>query len=107
MIAERPHLWVSTCAIVLVALIILAAGCTQTDMKTVQLGMSPQEVVRLLGEPDRKSVLDGKVLRDLSEIVSEDRDKYRIVYTYEESGLQVWFKAGKATGATRHGISIF
>ena len=73
----------------------------------VQLGMSPQEVVRLLGEPDRKSVLDGKVLRDLGEIESKHRDEYRTVYTYKESGLQVWFKAGKATGATRNGISIF
>ena len=71
------------------------------------MGMQQQEVINLLGEPDDKSFLDGKVLRSLSELDPNNIDKYRIVFTYEDSNIQVWFKAGKVTGATRKGISVF
>jgi hypothetical protein len=72
----------------------------------IRLGMSQEEVVQLLGEPDRKAVLVGKVLRDIYKVYDEDVTRLRLVYVYETSGLQVWFKDGRVTGVTRHGVSI-
>ncbi|HWQ69114.1 MAG TPA: hypothetical protein VN494_04035 [Patescibacteria group bacterium] len=68
--------------------------------------MSQVEVVQLLGEPDRKAILVGKVLRDLDQVRDEDVTGLRLVYVYETSGLQVWFKDGRVTGVTRYGVSI-
>lgn len=73
----------------------------------VQLGMSPQAVILRLGGPDRKSVLDGKVLREIDDEVIPSVMGRRLVYTYEVPGLQVWFEDGKVSGVTRHGVSIF
>jgi hypothetical protein len=72
----------------------------------LQLGMSREDVARLLGEPDRRQVLVGKVLRDLDTVPPEDLTRLRLVYIYETLGIQVWFKGDKVTGATRNGISI-
>jgi len=68
--------------------------------------MSQEEVVQLLGEPDRKAVLVGKVLRDLDKAHDEDVNRLRLVYVYETISLQVWFKVGRVTGVTQHGVSI-
>lgn len=87
------------------ALLLFTMTCKKTE--GLQLGMQQQEVINLLGEPDHKAFLDGKVLRSLSDLETNDLDKYRIVFTYEDSNIQVWFKAGKVTGATRKGISVF
>lgn len=87
------------------ALLLFTMTCKKTE--GLQLGMQQQEVINLLGEPDHKAFLDGKVLRSLSDLETNELDKYRIVFTYEDSDIQVWFKAGKVTGATRKGISVF
>jgi hypothetical protein len=81
-----------------------AYACASAE--EVRLGMSQEEVVQLLGEPDRKAVLVGKVLRDLDKVRDEDVTRSRLVYVYETSGLQVWFKDSRVTGVTRHGLSI-
>jgi hypothetical protein len=72
----------------------------------LQLGMSQEDVVRILGKPDRKQVLVGKVLRDLDTVPPDELTRLRLVYIYETSGVQVWFKEDKVTGATRNGISM-
>jgi len=87
------------------SILVLAFACAKVE--SVRVGMSPNEVIRGLGEPDRKAVLEGKLLRDLDEIKDKDLTGYRVVYVYEKSGLQVWFQSGKVTGATRQGVSIF
>ncbi len=79
---------------------------SSASAEKLQLGMSQEDVVRLLGKPDRKQVLVGKVLRDLDKVPPDDLTRLRLVYIYETPGVQVWFKVGKVTGATRNGISI-
>ena len=81
-----------------------AYACASAE--EVRLGMSQEEVVQLIGEPDRKAVLVGKVLRDLDTVRAEDATQFRLVYVYETPGLQVWFRVGKVTGLTRYGVSI-
>ena len=88
-----------------VALVLLAGACGAAD--ELRIGMPREDVVHLLGEPNRKAVLDGKVLRDVEELPAEvDASQFRLVYFYDESGLQVWFKDGKVTGVTREGIAV-
>ena len=72
----------------------------------VRLGMLQKEVVQLLGEPDRKAILVGKVLRDLDKVRDEDVTRLRQVYVFDGLKLQVWFKGGRVTGVTRDGVSI-
>ncbi len=100
---DRTHL--AAYAIMGVTILVFAAACTEP--RKVQLGMSQLEVVGLLGEPDRISVLDGKVLRELDELEATDLVEYRLVYTYDEPGLQIWFEVGKVTGVTRDGVSSY
>ena len=71
----------------------------------VRPGMSPEQVTRLLGEPDRRAVLVGKVLRDAGQFSADNLARLRLVYIYDASGVQVWFWDGKVTGMTRHGVS--
>ncbi len=89
-----------------VAILSIFLAYAGASAEGVRLGMSQEEVVQLLGEPDRKAVLVGKVLRDLDEVRDEDVSRLRLVYVYETFGLQVWFKDGRVTGVTRHGVSI-
>jgi hypothetical protein len=87
------------------ALLLSAAACAAAG--EVKLGMSREDVVHLLGEPDRKAVLEGKLLRDLDRLpATEDISRFRLVYFYDETKLQVWFLADKVTGVTRNGISV-
>jgi hypothetical protein len=46
----------------------------------------------------------GKALRDAEQLSAEDLARLRLVYIYEPSGLQVWFREGKVTGVTRQGV---
>ncbi len=73
----------------------------------VKVGMHEQEVVRLLGEPERKAILDGKVLRELHQATVPP--KYRdamLVFLYERGNIRVWFRHGSVTDITRAGVSI-
>lgn len=99
---NRTRQLVSLCVAILVVFLVYACASAEN----VRLGMSREEVVQLLGEPDRKAVLVGKVLRDLDTVPDEDVTGLRLVYVYETSRLQVWFKDGRVTGVTRHGVSI-
>lgn len=73
----------------------------------VRLGMSPEEVVEILGSPDRRAVLDGKLLRDLSELdPATDISQRRLVFFYDDIDLQVWFKDGQVTGVIQNGVPI-
>lgn len=84
----------------------MAGACVPED--DLRLGMSQENVVQLLGEPSRKSVLIGKVLRDIDQFpAGEDLARFRLVYVYDKSGLQVWFEDGKVTGVIRNGVSMF
>ena len=73
----------------------------------VKIGMHEQEVVRLLGEPERKAILDGKVLRELRErtVPPEYRDAM-LVFLYERRNIRVWFRHGSVTDITRDGVSV-
>ena len=71
------------------------------------LGMTLDHVVALLGKPDRKAVLEGKVLRTLTQDDSEsDLGQNRLVFIYDQTKLQVWFKNGRVTGMTQDGLAV-
>lgn len=77
------------------------------EIMDVTIGMPMEEVIAALGEPDRKAVLSGKVLRDLTEMSPEVAvSKSRIVFIYNKDNIQVWFRQGRVTGMTKDGISI-
>jgi hypothetical protein len=84
---------------------ILAVNHAAGQPDEVRPGMSPEQVTRLLGEPDRKAVLVGKALRSPDDLSADEAARLRLVYIYEPSGLQVWFQNGKVTGVTRQGVS--
>ena len=90
----------------LVAIMSLFLACADVNEEKVRLGMSQEKVIQLLGEPDRKAVLVGKVLRDLGKVRDEDLTRLRLVYVFDTLSLQVWFEGGRVTGVTRHGVSI-
>lgn len=97
--------WATLPAAIGAAILFIAGACAGED--EVELGMPQQDVVQLLGKPSRKAVLVGKVLRDLDRIpAEEDVSRFRLVYFYDETGLQVWFKDGKVTGVVRNGVSV-
>jgi len=71
------------------------------------LDMTPEQVVALLGEPDRKAILEGKVLRTLTPNNSEiDLWKNRLVFIYDRTKVQVWFKNGRVTEMTKDGLAV-
>jgi hypothetical protein len=83
------------------------SSAVHAQIMDVTIGMPMQEVIAALGEPDRKTVLSGKVLRDLAEISPEAAvSKSRIVFIYNKDNIQVWFRQGRVTGVTKDGISI-
>lgn len=93
-------------AVIGATILFIAGACAPAD--EVRLGMSQERVVQLLGEPSRKAVLVGKVLRDVDQFLpQEDLSRFRLVYFYDTSGLQVWFKDGRATGVLRNGVSVY
>ncbi len=73
----------------------------------IRLGMTSDEVVTLLGKPDRQAILEGKVLRilvydDLASALLRDR----LVFIYDQTELRVWFMDGRVTGVTKNGIEV-
>jgi hypothetical protein len=89
------------------ALFAVVTACVGAETPEVQPGMSRERVLHILGEPSRRAVLDGKVLRDVADLpAGTDLTPYRFVYVYEETGLQVWFHDDKVTGLTRGGVSV-
>ncbi len=88
-----------------VALSIPWVGCASAG--GVDIGMTAEEVVTRLGEPDRKAVLDGKLLRDVTALEpGTDLSQYRLMFSYEADAVQVWFENGLVSGMTKDGISV-
>jgi hypothetical protein len=85
---------------------ILAVSRASAQHGDVRRGMTTEQVTLLLGEPDRKAVLIGKVLRDADQFSAEDLARLRLVYIYDLSGLRVWFLDNTVTGVTRDGVSL-
>lgn len=91
----------------LVSAIILATGVVCAQATELQRGMTRDEVIKRLGPPNRRGVLEGKAIRQLSDSVALEAAERRVVYFYDRTGIQVWFLGGKVTGATKNGVSIF
>ncbi len=89
------------------ALSVTIPSVASAEAMNVTIGMSMEDVITILGEPDRKAVLSGKVLRDLAVVGPEDAvSKSRIVFIYEKDHVQVWFQQERVTGMTQDGVSI-
>ncbi|MEK6801843.1 MAG: hypothetical protein AABZ34_04150 [Nitrospirota bacterium] len=89
------------------ALSVIVPWAASAEIMNVTIGMSMQDVITIIGEPDRKAVLSGKVLRDFTEVNPETAvSKSRIVFIYETDNVQVWFRQGRVTGMTKDGVSI-
>lgn len=93
-------------AVIWSACLLACAACASPGSASIQAGMSQKTVLWMLGQPDRKALLAGKELRDLDSVPEKDISRFRQVYVYESTGLQVWFDRGRVTGITRHGVSI-
>jgi hypothetical protein len=90
----------ATCAVLALAMLVACA-----HQGTVNVGMSKAQVVSELGEPSRRYVMEGKVMRDSTP--ADEADPSRLVgYFYDPSGLQVWIQNGKVTGVTRNGVAV-
>ena len=71
------------------------------------LDMTLDQVVAKLGKPDRRAILEGKLLRTLTMDDSEvDLLQNRLVFIYDQTKVQVWFKNGRVTGMTKSGIAV-
>ena len=93
--------------IVAMALVIAVPCGALAEIMDVRVGMLAQDVATILGEPDRKAVLVGKLLRDFTSIdPDEDISHARIVFIYHKHNVQVWFQQGRVTGMTKDGVSI-
>ena len=65
----------------------------------VKIGMSIQEVLTILREPDRKAVLSGKLLRDVPENDAETLASIsRMAFIYQRSNIHVWFRRDESPG---------
>jgi hypothetical protein len=81
-----------------------AVSAQAAESPAVNVGMSPQEVIAALGQPDRIAVLDGKYLRDVPLAVAPSSNaEGRFVFIYRASGMNVWFTHGRASGLTKGG----
>lgn len=90
----------------LCALLITAVLASCTSQETIHLGMTDNQVIKILGVPDRHAILIGKLLQDTERLESTVvLSRYRQVFIYNESDMQIWFKAGNVTGITKKGIS--
>lgn len=96
--------WMALQVAIAALTVLIMNACNAEDR--LRVDMSEAEVIRIMGEPSRKAVLIGKALRSIDELpAGEDVARFRLVFVYEESGLQVWFRDGKVTGITRNGVS--
>jgi hypothetical protein len=92
--------------LLLTTLLFLTPQTAIAEVMDVKIGMPMQEVLTILGEPDRKAILSGKLLRDVPENSTEILpSKSRIVFIYKHN-VQVWFRQGHVTGVTKDGVSI-
>lgn len=94
-------------------LVILVTGMggvlepTDNQSTSISLDMTSGQVLALLGKPDRKAVLEGKLLRILPPDDTEiDLLQNRLVFLYDETNVQVWFKEGRVTGMTKRGVAV-
>jgi 3-isopropylmalate dehydratase small subunit len=86
--------------------LLLVTLLSLTPQTAVAEVMPMQEVLTILGEPDRKAILSGKLLRDVPENSTEIfASNSRIVFIYRHNNLQVWFRQGRVTGVTKDGVS--
>ena len=95
-----------------VAVLLLAVGVGEQglvgEVSSVAFGMREQEVVRILGQPERKVILQGKLFLDLEGgTMFSDRPNAMIVFLYERDNVRVWFRRGKVTDVTRDGVSVY
>ena len=73
----------------------------------VEPGMTPQQVLAVLGEPDRIAVFEGKYLRDVPLEVAEGSNAGgSFVFIYRDRNLNVWFEHGRATGLMTGGSPL-
>ena len=73
----------------------------------VKIGMREEEVVRVLGEPERKAILEGKVLRELKGgAVPPKHRNAMLVFLYDRRNVRVWFRHGSVTDVTQNGVSV-
>jgi 3-isopropylmalate dehydratase small subunit len=92
--------------LLLVTLLSLTPQTAVAEVMDVKIGMPMQEVLTILGEPDRKAILSGKLLRDVPENSTEIfASNSRIVFIYRHNNIQVWFRQGRVTGMTKDGVS--
>lgn len=90
-----------------VAFSVLAPWEVSAENMDVAAGMPIQDVVAIMGQPDRKAVLEGKVLRDFTEVDPEGASStLRVIYIYNKGRVQVWFQQGRVTGMTKDGVSV-
>ena len=87
-----------------IGLIMVMAAINSAGDILVKLGMTQKEVMAVLGEPDKKAILSGKVLKDLQKMET-DTSEHRTVFIYHEKNLKVWFLRGVVTGVTNAGLS--
>jgi hypothetical protein len=86
---------------VVAALACVSAHAAETP--AVRAGMSPEEVIAALGQPDRIAVPKGKYLRDVPLAAAAKSDaEGRFVFIYRK-GLNVWFMGGRASGLIQGG----
>ena len=92
--------------LLLTTLLSLTPQTAIAEVMDVKIGMPMQEVLTILGEPDRKAILSGKLLQDVPENSAETlSSKSRIVFIYKHN-VQIWFRQGHVTGVTKDGVSI-
>jgi hypothetical protein len=81
-----------------------AVSAQAAETPAVNVGMSPQEVIAAIGQPDRIAVLEGKYLRDVPLAAAPSSNpEGRFVFIYRASGVNVWFTHGRASGLSQGG----
>ncbi|MGC4098335.1 MAG: hypothetical protein QM706_14570 [Nitrospira sp.] len=93
--------------LVFIALVSFTPQAALTEVMDVKVGMPIHQVLTILGEPNRKAVLSGKLLRDVPEKDAETLSSIsRMVFIYQRSNIHVWFQLGRVSGMTKDGMSI-
>lgn len=112
-VIEARRLFLSFTKTGWVLLIVLLAACsgsnsssTQSNEVSIQKGMDATEVTQVLGEAEKISYLDGKVLNQVDNIDAVDFSKHRVVFSYNDDIVHVWFENGKVNSVTRHGVAV-
>jgi hypothetical protein len=65
------------------------------------MGMSPAEVIEILGKPDQIAYLDGKVLVTVTNPDEVDFSQYRVSFMYDNNAVQIWFQNGRVESMTK------